>query len=40
MAMFDPGYGLPASLDSFYTNTSSTGMMATFSLYVSKTGSP
>ena len=25
----NPGYGLPASLDSFYTNTSSTGMMAT-----------
>ena len=24
----NPGYGLPASLDSFYTNTSSTGMMA------------
>jgi hypothetical protein len=23
----NPGYGLPASLDSFYTNTSSTGMM-------------
>jgi F5/8 type C domain len=25
----NPGYGLPASLDSFYTNTTSTGMMAT-----------
>ncbi len=25
----NPGYGLPASIDSFYTNTSSTGMMAT-----------
>jgi hypothetical protein len=25
----NPGYGLPASLDSFYTNTSATGMMAT-----------
>jgi hypothetical protein len=25
----NPGYGLPASLDSFYTNTSTTGMMAT-----------
>jgi hypothetical protein len=24
----NPGYGLPSSLDSFYTNTSSTGMMA------------
>jgi hypothetical protein len=24
----NPGYGLPASLDSFYVNTSSTGMMA------------
>jgi F5/8 type C domain len=24
----NPGYGLPASLNSFYTNTSSTGMMA------------
>jgi F5/8 type C domain len=24
----NPGYGLPASLDSFYTNTTSTGMMA------------
>jgi hypothetical protein len=24
----NPGYGIPASLDSFYTNTSSTGMMA------------
>ena len=25
----NPGYGIPASIDSFYTNTSSTGMMAT-----------
>ena len=25
----NPGYGLPASLNAFYTNTSSTGMMAT-----------
>ena len=25
----NPGYGLPASLDSFYTSTSSAGMMAT-----------
>jgi F5/8 type C domain len=24
----NPGYGIPASIDSFYTNTSSTGMMA------------
>jgi hypothetical protein len=24
----NPGYGLPSSLDSFYTNTSSSGMMA------------
>jgi hypothetical protein len=24
----NPGYGMPASLDSFYTNTTSTGMMA------------
>ena len=24
----NPGYGLPASLDSFYVNTTSTGMMA------------
>ena len=25
----NPGYGIPASIDSFYTNTSTTGMMAT-----------
>jgi F5/8 type C domain len=25
----NPGYGIPASIDSFYTNTSATGMMAT-----------
>ena len=25
----NPGYGLPASLESFYTNTTSAGMMAT-----------
>jgi hypothetical protein len=25
----NPGYGMPASMDSFYTNTSSAGMMAT-----------